>query len=542
MNYTAIKRYLLMLAVTLVSIATVFLYASFQYADNTPVFSAESGFYDEPFYLEITAPEGYDIYYTLDSSTPDILSTRYTEPIYIGNASSNENVYTSHPNLTGTFPKALVDKCTVVRAIAVPKLLPIVGKNTVITKSFFVGYPQDHFDNSNIISLVTDPDNLFDNKIGIYVEGDIMSKFLAQNENPTIKYYHWPSNYSQRGKDWEREANATFWDADRTLLLNKDIGIRIQGGTTRCSYSKSLNLFSRIEYDGNANFETDFFDTSLSLSKLTLSTGGNAFLSKINDYLLFKRLEKIGFDTMAHQPYVLFLDGEYWGFYWLTEAYNGDYLRETYDLGNEDVIIIKHGAVEEGIDSDLAAFQQMQAYFESTDMSIDSNYEQACALIDIDNFIDYHAALIYIARSYDWPVSNEAMWRTRNTSGAQFADGKWRWLLFDCNGFCMEANLTEHNTLQYVIETSVIFRSLWNSPLFREAFEKRIMEIADQCFCADEMYAFIEEYRQTMYEPLRKHWERFYEDDNSFPTEFMRKLDDHQFFFANRRDVVSWFS
>ena len=48
------------------------------------VFSKESGFYEKPFELELHAPRGTKIYYTLDGSEPDKEAIRYTEPIHIG--------------------------------------------------------------------------------------------------------------------------------------------------------------------------------------------------------------------------------------------------------------------------------------------------------------------------------------------------------------------------------------------------------------------------------------------------------------------------
>lgn len=52
-------------------------------ASIEPAFSAESGFYDEKFMLNLTAPEGYRIYYTTDGSLPSDKSNEYTSPIEI---------------------------------------------------------------------------------------------------------------------------------------------------------------------------------------------------------------------------------------------------------------------------------------------------------------------------------------------------------------------------------------------------------------------------------------------------------------------------
>lgn len=48
-----------------------------------PVFSVESGFYEQPFALTLQAGEGEKIYYTLDGSTPTADAECYTTPILI---------------------------------------------------------------------------------------------------------------------------------------------------------------------------------------------------------------------------------------------------------------------------------------------------------------------------------------------------------------------------------------------------------------------------------------------------------------------------
>ena len=48
-----------------------------------PQFSVSSGFYEDPFYLTISAEDGMKIYYTLDGNEPNENSFLYTEKIKI---------------------------------------------------------------------------------------------------------------------------------------------------------------------------------------------------------------------------------------------------------------------------------------------------------------------------------------------------------------------------------------------------------------------------------------------------------------------------
>lgn len=185
----------------------------------------------------------------------------------------------------------------------------------------------------------------------------------------------------------------------------------------------------------------------------------------------------------------------------------------------------------------------MIQFFANNDMSHVPNYARACELIDINSCIDYYAAMIYIARSFDWPTYNEALWRTREISDAPYADGKWRWMFTDCSGFCYEQSGYGHNTLEWVLQESTVFASLWQNSDFRTAFQARILEIADRHFAAQEMHRFLTDYERTMLAPLSKNWSRFWGSQNTRSEEFVQSIARMDEFFANRRDVVaSWFA
>ena len=605
-NFTARRCKLQFLLIVVFAFLLMFSFMVFQARKNvSPVFSVESGFYEDAFYLEISVPKGYRVYYTLDSSIPDENSIPYSGPIYIDNASDNPNTYSTIGELSADpsrtiAPDYCIDKCTVIRAVAISDFQQKQSGN-VITKSYFVGFSPESFDNCGVISLVSAPENLFSSETGIYVTGDIFEAYRLQADNPDISTWDtsswadWPANYNQRGREWEREANITFWDANGNLCLQKDIGIRIQGNWSRGYVPKGLNLYAREEYDGQSYFSYDFFDNALRHSSLTLTAGGSAGqTTMLGDYLMGELAQGLAFDVKAYRPYVLFLDGEYWGFYWLTERYDTTYLQEKYDLGVCTPIIVKQATLEEGSTDDLVLYYDMLRFFLTHDLSIEANYERACELIDIDSFIDYYATQIYVARNRDWPRWNEAMWRTREISDAPYADGKWRWMLFDHTGNCMTQNLIDHNTLEYLLQENVqldpsavdqlesLFISdsnywkfisyfvygktdvefgeeflvltehdamkymynvplhaLWNNATFRSALTTRILEIGDQYFDKETIEQFLENYRETMLAPLSKTWARFPGSPNNTYEAFNSEMNSTLTFFNQRRDAVS---
>ena len=513
-----------------------------------PVFGVKSGFYKEPFRLEIVVPDGCRVYYTLDGSIPNKQSHLYREPILIENASLNPNTISNISGMSiqnhAKKPDFLIDKCTVIRAIAISEENKWMQHSEVVTKSYFVGFDEGYFDGCGIISLVTEPENFFDGEKGIYVMGDALEEYLASTEEPNEEIVYSLSNYFKRGSEWERDVSLSLFSEDGSLIEEKDGGVRIQGAASRVLVPRGLNLFARDSNGDAGYFKKGYFDNGYTPDAMTLSAGGNQYTTLFNDFFISSRTNGLSFATMTYKPYVLFLNGEYWGFYWLTEKYNENYIKYTYSIPDSEIIMIKNEEVSEGYDNDLSVFSRVVEYVKGNDLSDDEKYRRACELIDVNSFVDYYATMVYIARCSDWPGYNEAMWRTREISEMPYADGKWRWLMFDCNSASMWTDLIEHNTLQYVIEESPLFGAFWENEHFREKFEKRILEIADMCFNERDVQNVIDEYKANMVPALSKSWARFLGKDYSWSFErFVNILDGQEMFFMKRRAVVeSWFS
>ena len=505
------------------------------------VFSRESGFYDEPFELEMHSPVGTEIYYTLDGSDPDENAIQYTEPITINDATLQENVYSMRTDVAPDFlleptpiyrlPDYPIDKCTVVKAA----YRDADGNYSKIkSASYFVGY-QDKtgYDKMNIISIITDPDNLFDFDSGIYVLGEIDEEDYQKNG-----IFWVDANYYQHGIDWERNASIQFYDTEKHLALDQDCGIRIQGGYTRSSLPRSLNLYAREQYSNNARrFYIDLFGTGYMADTVTLFAGGNDRISKCRDMLVSRLVADRNFATMNYVPYAMFLDGEYWGIYWLTEKYDDVYLAHYFDVDKDNVIMIKANSLAEGEEADVITYQEAMGYMVYMDLSIVENYQYACNLIDIQSYIDYYATEIYIGHVSDWPLANEAVWRVREAGDKEYEDGKWRWVLFDVNTTLVSDSVAE-DTLSITMEQSAMFNNLCQNEEFKRQFVITFMDLANTCFAKDNVDPVISECVQQMEEPMKNHLKRFFGDtmgSNTFPA----AIAEIQHFFDDRSTYIT---
>lgn len=493
-------------------------------------FSRNSGFYEEPFSLELYAPPGTEIFYTLDGSDPDENAIRYTEPIWIEDATYHDNVYSIRTDMSTysyTLPDFPIDKCTVVNAV----YRDINGNFSEIKSgSFFVGYEsKTGYDGLNIISMVTDPNNLFDYDTGIYVLGRTYDEYPHKEE---ITEWASSANFCQRGTEWERTAYISLFDTEKTLLLNQECGIRIQGASSRLRFPKSINIYARAQYDGRGRFYTDLFHTQYMADTITLSVGGYE-MEKICDMLVSTLTTGRNFATMNYIPYALFLNGEYWGIYWMTEKYDDVYLGFYNNIDKDNIIMIKTGSLSEGEDTDYELWTEMFDYISNADLSVDSNYQYICELIDIQSFIDYYIAEIYIANS-DWGSgNNEALWRSRQSTDEAYADGRWRWLLFDVDNSLTIENLSTDN-ISVTMENSPMFNNLCQNKDFKEQFAVTFMDMVNTCFTPEIADTVISDYVNLMKDPMEKHSMRL-----GVPyRRFMDSVEDAQNFLDNRKSYI----
>lgn len=516
-------------------------------------FSEESGFYEKPFELEIYAPPGTRIFYTLDGSDPDENAIPYTGPIRIEDATQNENVHSLRTDVSSAFvadnidePKHIyavpdynIDKCTIVKGAYCDEN---GNFSDIKTECYFVGYGEKPgYDNINIISIVTDPDNLFDYETGIYVLGRFFDEYrngdVEDLEAFNNEWWGWAANYFQKGYEWERAANIQLFDPERNLVLNKDCGIRIQGGTSRSMFPRSMNLYAKEQYDGEGRFYIDLFHTDYMADTITLFAGGNDRLSKFRDMLASELVGNRNFATMHYIPYAMFLDGEYWGVYWVTEKYNDVSLGYYFDVDQDNIIMLKRGQPEEG-EEYYELYTLMMDYMTNHDLSVDENYRYACELIDIESYIDYYASEIYIGNA-DWPVANEALWRAVEPGDGRYEDGKWRWMLYDVNYGSMNPSDVGADNLRYAMDRSQMFYNFCQNESFKRQFTTTFMDLINTSFAEENVNPIISSQTALMEVPMTAHLRRFYGAENTY-----RFIDDAvgiQNFFNNRKPYIVQF-
>lgn len=540
---------ILLLVLILGAVATAVFCVAEEYTkrslDTKIKYNYESGFYDDPIDIEISVGKSYFITYTLDGTDPTLDSEKYTGPIHIDDASSDENRYANlKETSTAFFDKNSiyvpstdkVDKCTVVRASAYDYSGRKVSSSL---KEYFIGFQgKKGYDGLYTVCIGTTPVYLFEDNIGIYTMGAGMRDFI---DSGAADDFNWGSGNSGRVKsreaNWfidgpqsERDTTLQIFDPDGNVVLDTVCGMRIRGHDSRHDPQKSIGFYAREEYSGSEYFDWDIFENGSGPHSFVIFSGADDSDVKLKDYIIHAIEKKAGsnFTTSTLIPCNFFIQGEYWGPMYIMEDLNDDFLSSTYGVNSDNVRLIKGNTLKANpqvteIAKDLEEWNELKEYIKSNDMSDADNYKYVCSKMDMDSFVDYAATEIYIANSNWRENNNSAEWRcVKSENGNPYADGKWRFCLYDVNDSLNDWGDASPSYFKRALDFQPTIKALARNKDFEKTFRARIAEL-EQMYTLERVDELIENWRDIMQEPVECYFKRFADKPEVNPDEEIEK-------------------
>lgn len=447
-----------------------------------PVISVESGFYEEAFQVELLGEKGTRIYYTLDGSVPTEESRLYEEPISIEASAVEEQQPVPYRTIVaeGTIWEQSaepLDRAVVLRAVAIDEE---GNRSNAATASYFLNYgKKEGYEDVKILSMVVEPSDLFDPDTGIYVRGTGYEEAMRNGEigassnwAELINY----TNYNWRGRSAERQAHFDFFDTEKNVTASLDGGIRIRGNQSRSFPQKSFNLYSREAYETDT-FPAAFFGTDMETSSLIL-TGAYTPAKVLVERLAAERSA----GTQRYEPCQVFINGTYWGMYYLMEKYDSDFMEYYYGIPREKLLLIEATRqVAEGNPEDKQLFKDLRNFLE-TDLSGAEAYDQLLEQMDMQSFIDWMCTSIYVGNTDTKPLGgNVYTWKCLENIGRGYQDGRWRWMLYDTDdsfGVGMDAS---EDRPAYAIDSFVEHPGYSPSGFLEDAPMPNLMENEEFC-------------------------------------------------------------
>ena len=513
-------------------------------------FSHASGIYPEQsLTVTLRAPSGYTIAYTTDGTVPSSEDNSGKSELEVTLKTGSPGYLAAHRALMRypDFNRPEVHEDLRLPAGVVLTAAPVGPDGNMAEPVSKVYYPgvnfAERFPGCLVLSVVTDPANLLDYETGILASGRYYDEWLQTDEaKEHVRLGDWwalESNSTQRGREWERPVQLQLYDAGSTPAVDCAAGIRVRGGASRRMNQKSFNFYFRGTY-GTGSLEYELFPGFSSYKSFSLRAGGNNTNSvKYKDALLQELVKDREFTVFSVRPAVLFLNGEYWGPYYLTQKISGQTFRDIYGVDKDQVVVIKLSdaaglEVEEGEDADVALYYDLEA-FADRDLSDPDTYREFCSVMDISSMVDYFATRIYIGDK-DWNSHNNYfLWRTRDSS---YNGGRWQYILYDTEfssgQYGMTSTAATTNHFRTALKEFPLFAAAMRNREFFGLFLAAIREIGAECYTPERVQQALDRY-QAVWKPLMPDFYRRFENSSTEEKlEAQRMLQ----FFESRYDII----
>ncbi|MHC1775570.1 MAG: CotH kinase family protein [Lentimicrobium sp.] len=492
-------------------------------------FSASGGFYAGSFYLTLSCTNSnLQILFTTDGSSPTSESGLYIGPLFLDSTLwSLKRIDTlkvspvefHHP------PTELIPRAIVIRAALFDGGEKVEGSE--VTNTYFVKNSGIDHANLPVVSICAEYRDLFNDTTGIMVPG-----ILWDPDNP-----EWSGNYFQSGDMWERRISFEYYNQNNSGL-NQPAGIRIHGGSTRKFPQKGLRIYARAEY-GNPDFNIRMFENKdlTEFSRFVLKPFHASWSGAgIEEAVCQGIASNLGVDFLAAKPVVLYLNGEYWGIYYLMERIDDHFLEDNYGVEKDSVDLIANwwGVADEGT---CTEFIELYDYIENHTFTDSLDYQFIEAHVDVGNFIDYQIYEIFIS-NYDWPSNNMKCWRPQH-SGAG-----WRWIFYDGDA---ALHLTAGDGFEQALSlsdqfwptnahTTLFLRKFLENQVFFEQFKNRLVFLLNNTLSDEQTSVFLDNNINKIQSEVPNQIRRF-----RFPESYSHwtaKTNNMQFFLSGRPCVM----
>ena len=447
------------------------------YAEK-PSFSTEPGLYYATTYVEITIPEGTQVFYTTDCTTP----------------TQNSNPYHGE--------RLELNFSTVIRAraFATGNIKP----SDTLTGTFFI----NAYHTLPIVSVVTEPDNLWNKETGMLVVGDNVIKDKLPFKNTVYR--------KVKDSGVKNECYVELYDDSGTNLISQGAAFSLMGDFSLDMPQKSFKFRAKSLY-GEKTFAAKLFpdrDYTEYKSFVLRNSGNDSMWTRLQDGFQSRLMDYCD-STVAHQawkPYAVYLNGVYWGHMNLRERTDRFMLAQFEGLpleeGNNITLLQGSGRVKYGSNKQWKAMIKKIKAGDPAKNPEDLQY--ILDNVDVDNLFEYIAFEMFFGNS---DIGNTRFYRT-NQEGS-----KWKWVLYDVDyGLYMS---TFNSPKSYTKEKGMgekgidntILRKLLSVPEYKD----RYLTIYGTIFrklTTDHMLAILDELVELIKPEMQLHWARWGEEND----------------------------
>lgn len=426
-------------------------------------FSHKRGFYDAPFSVTIaTETEGATIHYTLDGSAPitdGLIPTGavYTGPIQITTTTVLRAVATKPGWKSSDMDSQtyiFLDDVLHQRGAGFPNTWGHVGADYEMDPEVVNDWNYSNTIKDDLKSVPT-----------MSLAMDVVDWFGGSSSVSQGGVYAHPQWEDRYGPEAERAVSVEYYDPSTSEQFQIEGGVRLAGGSStnpwkmdklsmRLKFTEAYGP-TKLRFDLFGDDATDQFDTLVLDARMNNSwaygggvkvKGSRPWISGTvvqRDVAQYTRDQYVADIQNAmggygpHGRHVhLYINGLYWGLYWIHERPDEHFAAAYLGGEDEDYDALKHnsGTVINGSGADYNRMFNIA----NGGLSSDAKYREIQQYLDVPNLIDYMITNFYVGNT-DWAHQNWYATRSRVA-----ADGRWRYHSWDAE-HVMEG-LTENST------------------------------------------------------------------------------------------------
>jgi CotH protein/chitobiase/beta-hexosaminidase-like protein len=345
-----------------------------------PSLSRGSGILSGPVTVEVIAPEGADVHLTWDGRVPT-----ESDPLCVG--------------------PLVVSESTPLRCRA---FCSERGPSEVVSASYLIS-PETELP---ILDLIVSPGDLDGEQWGILQHAD------------------------QRGRAWERLAEAVLFPCDGSPALQTVVGLRVHGGVSRFLEKRSFRLHLRDDF-GSVPWPVPGLEDTIATHLVLRAGASDSFqsLSPLEATYLRDQLIRDFHASMGHRAargifVALRINGVPQGLFNLCEPPTGSVLGGGGGEGDWDVIrgtldFATGCLITECEEGDIDAWEDLMAWVGGMDFSMPEALEDLGRRIDLESFVDHCLLQIFI-QNHEWPQTSWVAARRRGDPEA-----RWTWHIWD---------------------------------------------------------------------------------------------------------------
>lgn len=425
---------------------------------DTPVALTPQGVYDDVDSITVELSAKGTIYYTTDSSAPSVYSECYTDPIEL-------------------------TKTTVIRAVCCEE-----GKSA--SEIVSLTYVINEYDELPVACLVAEPYQLFSEGSGILVEGPNVPE---DEPFPYVSANYW--------WDVERSATVSLFETDGSGFT-AECGIKTFGGYSRALPKKSIAVFFRNKYGVNDLEYPLFGEEGLDCyeSFVFRACGQDSLRAMMRDPMISSLVA--AHTNVAVQKYKavnLYINGRYWGVYYIREKINENYVAGNFNADKQDVTLCGASGLAS---SEYAALIN---YVRNHDLSDAECYAYVCSQVDVEEYMDYIIAEMWIGNADNG-----------NIKFCKTTDGKWTWIMYDVDYAFYYASydavsdhLNPNGTGSGDMFPTVLIRNLLTNEEFKEVFLRRMAWQMNTVWTEETLLPWIDAFEDRIETDMQKDCERW---------------------------------